>query len=174
MADATEKWPQPEIEPKTALVNFFHKATPRFSKRRTNVRIIRMIGVALAAAGILMVGNQFRGIQAKFVPVVQAAQNGCSNNSLRGNYGFQIRGTIVGFGPIVGTNIDVGHVTDYQGELAIAVNPKNPLQLVGGANTFFADPKCPVPKGINEGTMAAYGSKDGGLTWTYNCTPWPA
>jgi hypothetical protein len=35
------------------------------------------------------------------MPVVQA-QNGCSESSLRGPYGFQIKGTIVGLGPIGG------------------------------------------------------------------------
>jgi hypothetical protein len=82
-------------------------------------------------------------------------------------------GQAVGFGPSVGTNVDAGKVADYQGELAIAVHPNNPLQLVGGANSFFADPKCPVPKGTSFGTQALYGSKDGGLTWTYACAPWP-
>src|SRR4029077_9878147 len=73
----------------------------RSSKRRTTVRTIRIIGIAIALAGILVVGIQFRGTPVGFVPVVQA-HTGCSNSSLRGNYGFQINGTIVGLGPIGG------------------------------------------------------------------------
>ena len=66
------------------------------------MRIMRIGGVvALASAGVLMVGTQFPGMPAGFVPVVQA-KSGCSDGSLRGNYGFQINGTIVGLGPIGG------------------------------------------------------------------------
>lgn len=65
------------------------------------MKIIRIIGLALAAAGVLTVGTEFRGTPVGLVSVVQA-RNGCSNGSLRGNYGFQIRGTVVGLGPIGG------------------------------------------------------------------------
>ncbi|HSF44262.1 MAG TPA: sialidase family protein [Thermoanaerobaculia bacterium] len=67
-------------------------------------------------------------------------------------------------------------VSDYQGETFIAVNPKNPLQLVAGANSFFRDPApgCQAPAGASKtfGTQALYGSTDGGKTWTYRCAPW--
>jgi hypothetical protein len=74
-------------------------------------------------------------------------------------------------------NVDAaGGVLDYQGEMAIAVNPLNPSQVVAGANTFFPDgsPACQAPSGTTYGTMALYGSADGGASWTYNCAPWPA
>ena len=65
------------------------------------MRILRIIGVTAAAAAILTAGTQFQGVPARLVPVVQA-QSGCWNGSLRGAYGVQIKGTIVGLGPIAG------------------------------------------------------------------------
>ena len=62
---------------------------------------MRNIGVTATAVAILMAGTQFRGTRARLVPVVQA-QSGCSNSSLQGSYGFQLKGTIVGLGPIGG------------------------------------------------------------------------
>ena len=51
--------------------------------------------------------------------------------------------------------------------------------MVAHSNTFFADPtaQCQSPTGGSAGTfgtMALFGSTDGGQTWTYNCAPWPA
>src|SRR5690242_15175889 len=74
---------------------------------------------------------------------------------------------------IAGTNVDLGNVLDYQGEVAIAIDPSDPNRLVAGANTFFTDSHCPAPGGSAE-TQALFGSTDGGATWTYACAPWPA
>jgi hypothetical protein len=67
---------------------------------------------------------------------------------------------------------------DYQGEVQVAVNPQNPLQMVAGANSFYRDPaaacQSPAGAGLTYGTQALYGSSNGGLTWTYHCAPWPA
>jgi len=71
-------------------------------KRRTRVRTIRIPGITLALTAILMTGGQCRSMPGRFVLAAHAAQTGCSNSSLRGNYGFQIKGTIVGLGPIGG------------------------------------------------------------------------
>jgi len=65
-----------------------------------------MAVVALASASILMVGTQFWGKPAGLAPVV-LAESGCSDLSLRGNYGFQIKGTIVGLGPIGGVALTI-------------------------------------------------------------------
>jgi len=69
-------------------------------------------------------------------------------------------------------------VTDYQGEVQVAVNPNGTSWMVAGANTFYRDPAagCQAPAGAAKtyGTQALYGSKDGGVTWTYQCAPWPA
>lgn len=75
----------------------------------------------------------------------------------------------------IGTNEPVaGGVHEAQSETTIAVNPKNPLQLVGGANTYYFDPasECQAPAGATYGTQALYGSFDGGQTWSYRCAPW--
>ena len=80
----------------------------------------------------------------------------------------------------VGSNVDAaGGVTDYQGEMAIAVNPNNDQQLVGSANTYYRDPDagCQSPTGGSAktyGTMAMYGTSNGGTTWVHRCAPWPA
>ncbi|MEA2568905.1 MAG: trimeric autotransporter adhesin, partial [Acidobacteriota bacterium] len=76
----------------------------------------------------------------------------------------------------VGGNVLMaGGVENYQGEMQIAVNPTNHLQLVAGANHFYADPNCPRPGGgATNGTQAFYGSTDGGATWNYKCAPWPS
>src|SRR4051812_2586131 len=69
-------------------------------------------------------------------------------------------------------------VTEYQGEVQVAVNPKNSRQMVAGANSFYRDPtaacQAPAGSGVTFGTQALYGSSDGGTTWTYHCAPWPA
>jgi hypothetical protein len=80
----------------------------------------------------------------------------------------------------IGTNIDPANgVEGYQGETTIAVDPNNHQHIVAMSNTFFKDttPACQSPTGGTAstfGTMALFGSTDGGATWTYNCAPWPA
>jgi len=80
----------------------------------------------------------------------------------------------------IGSNVDpAGGVPDYQGETAIAINPNNPQQIVASANTYYQDPSpiCQSPTGgaaQTYGTMAMYGSIDGGGTWIHRCAPWPA
>jgi Carboxypeptidase regulatory-like domain/FG-GAP-like repeat/BNR repeat-like domain len=78
----------------------------------------------------------------------------------------------------VGTNIDPSNgVEGYQGENSIAVDPNNSQHLIAHSNTFFRDttPQCQSPTGGTAstfGTMALFGSSDGGATWTYKCAPW--
>ena len=80
----------------------------------------------------------------------------------------------------IGTNTDPSSgVEGYQGENSISIDPNNPLHIVAHSNTFFKDttPQCQSPTGGTAntyGTMALFGSSDGGQTWTYNCAPWPA
>jgi uncharacterized repeat protein (TIGR01451 family) len=80
----------------------------------------------------------------------------------------------------IGTNVDPSSgIEGYQGETSIAIDPNNPLHIVAHSNTFFKDttPQCQSPTGGTAntfGTMALFGSSDGGQTWTYNCAPWPA
>jgi uncharacterized repeat protein (TIGR01451 family) len=80
----------------------------------------------------------------------------------------------------VGTNINPANgVEGYQGETSISIDPNNPLHMVAHSNTFYKDPDpgCQSPTGGSAntyGTMALFGSTDGGSTWTYKCAPWPA
>jgi uncharacterized repeat protein (TIGR01451 family) len=65
----------------------------------------------------------------------------------------------------------------YQGEVTIAVNPNNPQQLVAGSNSWHNDltPACQSPAGGQQqtrGTLALFGSSNGGDTWTHVCAPW--
>ncbi|HET7453603.1 MAG TPA: sialidase family protein, partial [Thermoanaerobaculia bacterium] len=97
-------------------------------------------------------------------------------------------GPIVTESAAVGTNIapptvlpPVGSdgLPAYQGETAISIDPADPLRMVGHANTFYLDPaaacQAPAPNASKtDGTMALYGSDDGGVTWHYNCAPWPS
>lgn len=53
---------------------------------------------------------------------------------------------------------------DYQGEVQVAVNPSDPSQIVAAANTMAG-----CPGGVN--TQAAFGSSDGGVTWSMACPP---
>ena len=84
------------------------------------------------------------------------------------------------FAASIGSNLDpAGGVQTYQGEVQLAFNPNNPLQIVAGANTFYRDPDpgCQSPKGGSSktfGTQALYGSSDGGATWIHRCAPWPS
>jgi hypothetical protein len=79
------------------------------------------------------------------------------------------RSGIVPESATVGTNVcPNGGVSNYQGEISIAVNPNDPNQLVAGANTWNAD--C-----SGDATQALYGSADGGATWpNYACAPEPS
>ncbi|HXH37206.1 MAG TPA: sialidase family protein, partial [Thermoanaerobaculia bacterium] len=80
----------------------------------------------------------------------------------------------------VGSNIDPsGGVENYQGENNVSIDPNNPQHIIAHSNTFFKDstPACLSPTGgatNTFGTMALFGSTDGGATWTYHCAPWPA
>jgi hypothetical protein len=81
---------------------------------------------------------------------------------------------------LVGTNTDpAGGVEAYQGTNTISIDPNNPLHVITASNTFYKDPSsaCQSPTGGTAntyGTIALFGSTDGGANWTYNCAPWPA
>ena len=122
-----------------------------------NLRIIRIICGAFAASGILMVGNQFRGVPAALVPVVHAAQTGCSNSSLRGNYGFQIRGSIVGFGPIVGVALltfDGGGNFTQTDNVSVNGFPANVNRP--GSGTYSVNADCTGNQTLNAGGQVVH------------------
>ena len=59
------------------------------------------MAVALALAGTLKAVTLIH-IPHASLALVAHAQSGCSESTLRGNYGFQINGNIIGLGPIGG------------------------------------------------------------------------
>ena len=121
-------------------------------KRRTNVRTIRIVGIALVLTAILMTGGQFRSVPGRFVSVAHAAQTGCSNSSLRGNYGFQIKGTIVGLGPIGGIALStfdgVGNFTQTDN---VSVNGFPIVPNRPGSGTYNVNADCTGTETLHQG-----------------------
>lgn len=115
------------------------------------MRTIRIIGVIAAAAAILIVGTQFRGAPARLMPVVQA-QSGCSDSSLRGSYGFQIKGIIVGLGPIGGvarlTFDGAGNFTQTDN---VTVNGLPIFANRPGSGTYSVNADCTGTQTLNSG-----------------------
>jgi hypothetical protein len=122
------------------------------------VRIIRIIGLALGLIGILTLGTQFRHMPAGLVSVVQAARTGCSNGSLRGNYGFQISGTIVGLGPIGGIALVTfdgdGNFTQTD-NLTVNGVPNVPANRPG-SGTYDVNPDCTGTQTLNSGGQVTH------------------
>jgi hypothetical protein len=81
---------------------------------------------------------------------------------------------------LIGSNLNPANgIEGYQGENAISIDHNNPQHMIAFSNTFYKDPAagCQSPTGGTAstfGTMALFGSTDGGATWNYNCAPWPA
>jgi len=72
---------------------------------------------------------------------------------------------------VVGTNRNVASTyaippTDYQGEIQVVVNPKDPNEIVAAANTWDN-----IPGTCSGDTQAIFFSSDGGVTWGYTCAP---
>ncbi len=74
------------------------------------------------------------------------------------------------YGPTANTDIIVGDTffkgtpcVSPQNETPVAVNPRNPLNLVAGANDYRV---CCDFQGFQDATGWAYSSSDGGATWT--------
>jgi hypothetical protein len=122
------------------------------------VRILRIISVTAAAAAILMAGTQFRSTPVQLVPVVHA-ESGCSNGSLRGSYGFQIKGTIVGFGPIGGV---ARLVFDGAGNFTqtdnVTVNGFPIVPNRPGNGTYIVNPDCTGTQTLNTGGQVLHTS----------------
>jgi len=115
------------------------------------VRIMRNIGVTATAVAILMAGTPFRGTRARLVPVVQA-QSGCSNGSLQGSYGFQLKGTIVGLGPIGGvarlTFDGAGNFTQTDN---VTINGFPIVPNRPGSGTYNVNADCTGTQTLNSG-----------------------
>jgi hypothetical protein len=63
---------------------------------------------------------------------------------------------------VVGKNVDVSRASLPQSEVRVVADPSNPRVLLAGSNSE------------GEGSMRAYGSVDGGLTWSSRPLPRPA
>jgi hypothetical protein len=122
------------------------------------MRIIRIIGVIAAVAVTLTVGTQFWGTRSRLMPVVQA-QNGCSESALRGPYGFQIKGTIVGLGPIGGV---ARLVFDGAGNFTqtdnVTVNGSKILVNRSGSGTYDVEADCTGTQTLNTGGQVIHTS----------------
>jgi hypothetical protein len=115
------------------------------------VRIIRIISVAAAVAAVLVVGTQFRSTPVRLLPVVHA-QSGCSNASLRGNYGFQIKGTIVGLGPIGGVaRITFDGAGNFTQTDNVTVNGFPIVPNRPGSGTYDVNADCTGMQTLNSG-----------------------
>jgi hypothetical protein len=55
---------------------------------------------------------------------------------------------------------------EFQGEIQIAANPRDPTQIVAAANTWDD-----VGGASGGNTQAVFSSNDGGTTWAYTCAP---
>jgi len=114
------------------------------------VRTIRIAVVfALAVAGLLIAGTQFRrNLIGWIVPVVHAS-GGCSNGSLRGNSGFQFNGTVVGYGVLAGVGVNTyDGAGNYVGRQTVNINGFPVInQQINGTYTVNAD--CTGTQTIN-------------------------
>jgi hypothetical protein len=113
------------------------------------VRTIRIAVVAVAAAGLLMAGAQFRPQLIGWIMPVVHASGVCSNSSLRGAFGFQFSGTVLGFGPIAGVGVNnYDGAGNYTGTQNVNLNGFPVLnQPISGTYSVNAD--CTGTQAIN-------------------------
>jgi hypothetical protein len=123
----------------------------------TRLRTTRIALVAVAVPGLLMAGTPFRhkptgGI----VPVVHAS-GGCSNNSLRGNFGFQFTGNIIGLGPIGGVGIatydGAGNFTQTDN---VSINGFPAIVNRPGSGTYSVNTDCTGTSTLNTGGLVLH------------------
>jgi len=116
------------------------------------VRTIRIAVVAVAAVGLLMAGTQSRHkLNAGILPIVHASGS-CSNSSLRGNFGFQFQGDIIGFGPIAGVGVatfdGAGNFTQTDN---VSINGLPAILNRPGSGTYSVNADCTGTQTLNTG-----------------------
>jgi hypothetical protein len=121
-------------------------------KRRNNVNISRIMAVALAFAGALTAVTLIHVPHSSLVPVAYA-QSGCSDSTLRGNYGFQINGNIIGLGPIGGVALvtydGTGNFTQTDN---VNINGGGiPILNTPGSGTYSVNHDCTGTLTLNSG-----------------------
>lgn len=105
--------------------------------------------VAVAAAGLLVAGTQFRRKPTGGILPVVHASGGCSNSSIRGSVGFQFNGNIVGFGPIGGVGVNTyDGAGNYTGTQNVNINGFPVVnQPISGTYSVNAD--CTGTQSVN-------------------------
>jgi hypothetical protein len=99
----------------------------------------------LAAILIVVLGIHLRGGQIELLPTAHADEDslGCSDRTLRGSYGSQITGTIVGLGPIAGV---ARIVYDGQGNFTqtdnVSINGTPQIPNRPGNGTYKVESNC--------------------------------
>ena len=123
----------------------------------TRMRATRIALVAVAVAGLLMAGTPSRRKStAGIVPVVLASGS-CSNSSLRGNFGFQFTGNIIGLGPIGGVGVatydGAGNFTQTDN---VSINGFPAIVNRPGSGTYSVNPDCTGTSTLNAGGLVLH------------------
>lgn len=119
------------------------------TKEKNNVRTMRIAVVAVAAAGLLVAGTQFRRKPSGGILPVVHASGGCSNSSLRGTFGAQFSGNVIGFGPIAGVALET---YDGAGNFTFTQNVNVngfPILNQPGSGTYSVNADCTGTKTFN-------------------------
>lgn len=115
-------------------------------------RTIRIAAVAVAVVGLLMAGAQFRHKPTGGILPIVHASGSCSNNSLRGNFGFQFNGNIIGFGPIAGVGVatfdGAGNFTQTDN---VSINGLPAILNRPGSGTYSVNADCTGTQTLNTG-----------------------
>ena len=121
------------------------------------MRTIRIAVVAVVAVGLLMAGTQFRHKSTGGILPVVHASGSCSNGSLRGNFGFQFTGNIIGLGPIGGVGVatydGAGNFTQTDN---VSVNGFPAVVNRPGSGTYSVNADCTGTSTLNTGGLVLH------------------
>ena len=121
------------------------------------MRTIRIAVIAVAAIGLLMAGTQFwHKPTGGILPIVHAS-GVCSNSSLRGTFGFQFNGTIIGLGPIGGVGVatfdGAGNFTQTDN---VSINGFPAIVNRSGSGTYTVNADCTGTQTLNTGGLVLH------------------
>lgn len=121
------------------------------------MRTMRIAVVAVAAAGLLVGGTQFRRKPSGGILPVVHASGGCSNSSLRGTFGFQFNGNIIGLGPIGGVGVatfdGAGNFTQTDN---VSINGFPAILDRPGSGTYSVNADCTGTETLNTGGLVLH------------------
>lgn len=114
------------------------------------MRTVRVALVAFAGAGLLLAGALvWRKPTSGLLPIVHAS-GGCSDASLRGTFGTQFSGNVIGYGPIAGVSVGTydgaGHITSTDN---INVNGF-PILNLAETGTYSVNADCTGTQTVNQ------------------------